>query len=326
MNIGDIAEMAGVSRAAVSRYLNNGYISAEKKERIRRVIEETGYQPSVMAQTLRTKKTRLVGVILPRIHSDSISSMVAGIGAVLNREGYDMLLATSDNNPDKELDFLRIFSNNRVDGIILIATVLTEAHKNLIADLRVPVVIAGQVLEGCCCISHDDFHAGKELTELLLSEGRRQIAYIGVLKEDIAVGVRRYEGYLEAMHAAGLDPPGESFGTADFSVESGSGVMKEILRKYPEADAVIGATDSIALGAMLSLREAGHSIPGDTAVAGFGDNLIARVTTPGLTTVHYYYRECGEEAGAKIIAQIEGSPDGRENVQLGFELVRRDSV
>ena len=84
MNIGDIAEMAGVSRAAVSRYLNNGYISAEKSEKIRKVIERTGYKPSVMAQTLRTKKTMLIGVVLPRINSDSISSIVAGIGTALN--------------------------------------------------------------------------------------------------------------------------------------------------------------------------------------------------------------------------------------------------
>ena len=152
MNIGDIAEMAGVSRAAVSRYLNNGYISEEKKERIREAIEKTGYKPSVMAQTLRTKKTRLVGVILPRIHSDSISSIVEGIGTRLNAGGYDMLLATTENDPSRELDFLRIFSNHRVDGVILLATVITKEHRKLLREMKVPVVLVGQSLSGVSCI------------------------------------------------------------------------------------------------------------------------------------------------------------------------------
>ena len=92
MTINEIARMAGVSRATVSRYLNSGYVSAEKSERIRRVIEETGYRPSAQAQILRTKKTRLIGVVIPKINSDSISRMVAGISGVLSRSGYELLL------------------------------------------------------------------------------------------------------------------------------------------------------------------------------------------------------------------------------------------
>ena len=168
MNIGDIAEMAGVSRAAVSRYLNNGYISAEKSEKIRKVIERTGYKPSVMAQTLRTKKTMLIGVVLPRINSDSISSIVAGIGTALNASGYEMLLATTDNNPEKELEFLRIFSNNRVDGVIFIATVFTKEHRKILKNMTIPVVIVGQQLGGYSCIYHDDYGAGRALAEHVL--------------------------------------------------------------------------------------------------------------------------------------------------------------
>ena len=96
MTINEIAEMAGVSRATVSRYLNNGYVSGEKSEKIRKVIEETGYQPSAQAQVLRTKRTKLVGVIIPKINSDSISRMVAGISSVLSDAGYELLLANTD--------------------------------------------------------------------------------------------------------------------------------------------------------------------------------------------------------------------------------------
>ena len=106
MNINEIAQMAGVSRATVSRYLNHGYVSEEKQERIRKVIEETGYKPSAQAQTLRTKRTRQVGVIIPKIHSESISRMVAGISMVLKEAGFLLLLADTENKEKEELEYL----------------------------------------------------------------------------------------------------------------------------------------------------------------------------------------------------------------------------
>ena len=103
MNISEIAKMAGVSSSAVSRYLNHGYVSEEKKAAIQKVIEETGYRPSAQAQMLRTKKTKLIGVIMPKINSASLGSVVAGIHSVLEENGYKRLLADTRNNPQKEL-------------------------------------------------------------------------------------------------------------------------------------------------------------------------------------------------------------------------------
>ena len=118
MNINEIARLAGVSRATVSRYLNDGYVSDEKKAVIRKVIEETGYQPSSQAQMLRTKKTKLVGVIIPKINSDTVGRMVAGISDVLNRSGYQLLLANTDNNIEEELKYLHLFKDNQVDCLL----------------------------------------------------------------------------------------------------------------------------------------------------------------------------------------------------------------
>lgn len=122
MNINEIARLAGVSRATVSRYLNKGYVSEEKKEIIRKVIEETGYQPSAQAQTLRTKKTSLVGVILPKINSDTISREVAGISDVLTARGYQLILANTNNNLDEELKYLSLFKRK---------------HKQMLKDIRI---------------------------------------------------------------------------------------------------------------------------------------------------------------------------------------------
>lgn len=168
MNINEIAKLAGVSRATVSRYLNNGYVSEEKKKIIRKVIEETGYQPSSQAQMLRTKKTKLVGVILPKIDSNTISREVAGISDILTKKGYQLILANTNNNIEEELKYLSLFKDNQVDGVIFIATILTKQHRDMLKEYKVPIVLLGQRLEGYPCIFQDDQKAAMTLTEQMV--------------------------------------------------------------------------------------------------------------------------------------------------------------
>ena len=156
MTIKEIARLAGVSSAAVSRYLNGGYVSEEKKEKIREIIEKTGYRPSIQARNLRTRQTRLVGVVVPKISSETISRVTDGIGKILQEKGYQMLLATTDNNPEKELEYMELFENYPVDGVILIATILTRKHRKHIRETKIPIVVIGQHLEGENCVYHDD--------------------------------------------------------------------------------------------------------------------------------------------------------------------------
>ena len=173
MNINEIAKLAGVSRATVSRYLNQGYVSEEKKKIIRKVIEETGYQPSSQAQMLRTKKTKLVGVILPKIDSNTISREVAGISDILTKQGYQLILANTNNSTEEELKYLSLFRDNQVDGVIFIATILTKQHKDMLKEYRVPIVLLGQHLEGYPCIYQDDYKAAMSLTEELVKSGKK---------------------------------------------------------------------------------------------------------------------------------------------------------
>ena len=134
MTIKEIAQMAGVSSAAVSRYLNGGYVSEQKKEQIRKVIEKTGYQPSTQARILRTGRAHLVGVVAPKINSESISRITAGIEKVLSERNYQMLLAGTDNTPAKEIEYMRLFENYPVDGIMLVGTMITAEHRRFLNE------------------------------------------------------------------------------------------------------------------------------------------------------------------------------------------------
>lgn len=321
MNIEEIAKLAGVSRAAVSRYFNNGYISEEKREMIRKVVEETGYRPSVQAQTLRTKKTKMIGVIVPKIASASIGRVVEGILSVLNASDYQMLLAVTQNDPKKELEYLSTLNDKQVDGVILVATVLTQEHKRILKNMTVPVVLVGQKLSGQCCVFHDDYHATYDLTRLLLEKGRKKLGYIGAIQQDKAVGAERYRGFKDAVCASGLEELSQNCVIASFSVASGYEKTRELLEKCPGLDGLICATDTMASGAMQYLREQQIAVPDQILVAGQGDSEIGKVTAYPLTTVHYSYEKSGEIAVRMLMEALGKGQPALKEVKLGYYLV-----
>lgn len=326
MNIEEIAKMAGVSKAAVSRYFNQGYVSEEKREAIRNVVEQTGYRPCAQAQTLRTKKTRMIGVILPKIDSASMGSVVAGILAVLNEKGYQLLLADTQNNPRKELEYLKVFDDRQVDGVILAATVFTSVHKKLLKNMKVPLVIVGQRLSGFHCVYHDDYHSIYDMTALLLEKGRKNLAYIGVLQQDKAVGEERYRGFCDAVRERGCEWLKEQMVISGFSIEDGCQAMEELWRTWKNLDGVVCATDEIAIGAMQYLKSIHVEIPGKMMVAGHGDSILTRVTTPTLTTVHFSYEESGTEVARMLLRLLDKEESAVREIKLGYHIVQQQTT
>ncbi len=321
MNIAEIAKLAGVSSAAVSRYFNNGHISDEKKAAIRKVVEETGYRPSVQAQTLRTKKTKMIGVIVPKVASASIGRIVEGILSILNDSEYQTLLAVTQNDPKKESEYLTAFNNKQVDGVILAATVFTTEHKRILKRMMVPVVIVGQRLSGYYCVFHDDYHAAYDLTRLLLEKGRKRLGYIGALRQDQAVGAERYRGFCDAVCEMGFDTLTENEVTADFSIASGYEKAKELLTRCKDLDGLVCATDTMAAGARQYLCEQGIEVPQQIVVAGQGDSDMAKVTAPPLITVHYSYERSGEIAVKMLLEVLEKGEASIKEVKLGYYIV-----
>ena len=325
MNISEIARRAGVSNAAVSRYLNNGYLSEEKRAAIRRVVEETGYRPSAQAQTLRTRKTKTVGVILPRIDSSSIGSIMAGIDAALEEKGFRLLLADTHNDPAKELEYLEIFDQQHVDGVILIATVLTPGHIRAVRSLKIPIVVVGQHLPNTPCVYHDDYHAFYDMTNLILGKGCRRLGYIGALSQDKAVGLERSRAFQNAVREAGLPEQAEHTIIADFSVSSGREKARELLERCGPLDALVCVTDSVAAGALQYLHGQGIKVPEQMLLTGHGASDVSGVTMPSISTIRYFYKESGAEAAGLLLGLMEKPDTPPKGIKLGYIIVENDS-
>ena len=326
MDINDIARRAGVSRATVSRYLNNGYVSQEKRKLIRRIIQETGYVPSQNAQQLRTGKTRLVGVIIPKINSQSVSRMVAGITDALAKENYQVDLANTNNDESMEVDYLNLFcGRHHVDGVILIATVLTPEHKQAFESMNVPLVVLGQQVEGYSCVYHNDYGAVHDVTRLVLPKAQVP-AYLGVLEQDKAAGASRHQGFRDACAEANVFVAPEAQLEVDFDADSGFFGAERILRAVPNVDTIVCATDDIAFGAMMCMREYGKRVPEDVQVTGVGDSLLSQIVHPSLTTVHLAYKTSGMEAAQLLIAQMRDADLPASHVEMGYQVYGRNSM
>lgn len=327
MTMKELAKLAGVSPAAVSRYLNGGPLSAEKRRVIRAAIERTGYQPDPAAQTLRTRSTDIVGLIVPKLDSESVSRLAAGASEVLDEAGFACQLGVSGNDPKKELAFLQLFQNRPAAGVILMGTVLTPELERFLQSTGMPVVVAGQNFKGVPCVYHDDYGAALELTRLVLSKGRRRLAYIGAIEQDAAAGEARRRGVQAGLREARLDPelPVE---ISSFEVEGGRAAMERLLERCPELDAVLCATDRMAFGAMQALREAGKRLPQDVAVTGIGDSWAGEHVEPHLTTARFYYKTCGESAARLLIDRINDKDRSApmQQVVLSYTIQQRDSV
>lgn len=328
MTIQDIARMAEVSPAAVSRYQHGGPLSEEKRERIRQVIEKTGYRPSATGRELRTGRIGQIGVIVPSINSGAVSEITSGISEVLSDTEYLIVLGNGENDTDKELEHFYSLQNGRASGIILMGTAYTEKHREAFRDCRLPFVVTGQRFEGVNCVYYDNRTAAAEITTRLIAEGADRIAFIGVHAKDPAVGIDRLQGVKDALEKSGRDPEKLLTYTGSFTYKTGEEGVEDILSRDRGIDTVICATDMIALGAMKHIKEMGLRIPQEVRVAGFGDNWAGQVIQPALTTVRFDNAACGRYAAETVLDLIEGRREKNEvrQMQIDYEIIERAST
>ncbi len=327
MQIKDIARLAEVAPSTVSRVLNgSGYVSAEVRSRVEKVIADTGYVPNSIAKSLKAKKSRTIGVIIPRIASFSMASVIEAVTRECEVAGYEVFLANTTLRVEKELSFLQAFARRQIDGVVMMSVKITPEHVKLIESLDFPVVVVGQQYPGLCCVTHDDREVAEMVTSKLLSAGRQRVAMLNVSLDDNSVRGERAQGYKDALEKEGVPFLSERVAYGDFTISSGKQCMQKIWERCPEKpDAVFCVSDRMAVGAVQYLKGLQVRIPEDCAVVGIGNDEISRFTYPSLSSVEYYYHEMGTKAARLVLEGIERGKSPRGVWYIGYSLVRRES-
>lgn len=327
LTIKEIAEMAGVSRSTVSRALNNsGYVGEDARKRIEKVVKETGYVPNEQAKSLRTKQTKVIGVILPTIQTETSSKIVTGLGKELEKQGYQILLTNTNLDKDKEIEYLDLLKVRQVDGIILIATNTEPVLLQKIKELNIPFAMIGQEAAGIFRVTYADYEAGQTLTSLLINEGHEKIAFIGVDESDGAVGTLRKQGYLDEMATNHLSVEKAWVQKGVFDIDSGFHAMEKIMTNAVEnPTAVFAVTDRLAIGALNYLKAHNFELPKDMSVVSIGGSELSALVVPALTTVDFQYEEAGRASAKQLLALIR-EEEVEEKMIVDYRLIIRDSV
>ncbi|MFB9134005.1 LacI family DNA-binding transcriptional regulator [Vibrio olivae] len=323
----DVARLAGVSKSTVSRVINNEYgVKEATKIKVMQAVEECGYVVNQVAKDLKSRKTNLVGVIVPRVSSYATALGVDGLTAVFEKAGKHVLLANTQQNSHKEIEFIQLFNQKRVEGIIFYATHIDKALVEAIQRSQVPVVLVGQdgSLFNIPSVVHDDVRVGYEAGRRLTEKGCKQIGFIGVDESDLAVDKLRSQGMSQYLEAQGLEPlVFHSHG--QFSIESGYQQMKSLYQQYPHTDGIFCATDRIAIGVIKALKELNVEVGSQVKVLGVGNDELSIVISPSLSTFSYAFDKAGESSAKLLLSLIEGEHQVMSKVVLNFQNVDRQT-
>ncbi|EGA88407.1 sucrose operon repressor (Scr operon regulatory protein) [Planococcus donghaensis MPA1U2] len=320
--IADIAQLAGVAKSTVSRYLNGGSISVATKRKIERIIHETGYTPNNFAQSLKAKKPNIIGTIVPRLDSFASSQVLMGIDEQLRDLNYQMLIANTSQDLVREIESIYSLYNQKVAGIILLATQISEAHLKAFEETNLPVILVGQQHDQLYSLIHDDDSAGYDLGKYVLKNGHRKIAYLGVTEKDIAVGVRRKEGFKRAISED--DSCEVNYYETSFKMENAVEVTSSIIESF-DPSIIVCATDNIALGALKAAHLKEIDVPSSLSIAGFGGYDVTGIIHPGLTTVKFHYEKVGRMAATSLVALLNGGEIPRSQLS-DYQIIERESV
>lgn len=320
--IQDIAKLAGVAKSTVSRYLNNGSVSEKTKRKIEKAINDTGYMPNAFAQSLKAKQTNIIGTIIPRLDSYATSRTLIGIDEQLKEMNYQMLISNSNQNLEREIESIYSLVRQKVAGIILLATIITEEHLKVFQEIDIPVLLVGQEHDDVYSVIHDDLAAGYAMGKHVLSLGHRKIAFLGVSERDVAVGIHRKEGFMKSVNE--LPDCDVRYYETTFSISGSLEKVPEIMKTF-QPSVIVCATDNIAIGAMKAAYTEGLAIPEDISITGFGGYEITEMIHPGLTTAKFFYKDAGVLAAKSILSLLKGEDIPMKTVS-DFTLIERESV
>lgn len=329
LTLKDIGDLAGVSRATVSRVIN-GYphITAEVRERVESVIEQTGYRPNRIAQSLASQKSGIIGLVIPHVANTVFTNpyffhLINSITKATNQNDLTLALFLFHSMDEEEHIIKTIYNNSIVDGVIITADRHEDPVIEQVMKHDVRVVFIGKPKQGINApfVNVDNENGGYLATEHLIKQGRKRIA--AIICKDNSAGEDRFAGYLRALKKYQMPFNPLLIAEGDFSQESGYHAMKILCEHRP--DAVFVSSDLMALGAQRAIRETGLTIPQDIMMVGYDDLPEAVMAVPTLTTIHQPIDMLGMIAVKllkKVIDQSEVSP---ESEILPVRLVQRET-
>ncbi|NCU19108.1 LacI family DNA-binding transcriptional regulator [Pallidibacillus pasinlerensis] len=320
--IADIAKISGVSKSTVSRYLNGGSVSEATKRKIELSIKETGYTPNPFAQSLKAKKTYFIGTIVPRLDSYAASHSLIGIDEQLKELNFQLLISNTNQQIEREIETIYSLASQKVAGIILLATQITQVHLEAFEKVNIPILLVGQEHPDVHSLIHNDLEAGYAIGKYVLEKGHRKIAYLGVTEKDVAVGVRRKKGFKRAIaEAEGCEV---RYFETGFNMFAAQQRVTEMLEGF-QPTCIVCATDNIALGALRAAQLKGLSIPKDVSITGFGGYDVTEIIHPGLTTVKLFFKEAGKMAAQNIVKLVNEESVPKRTLSK-YEIIERESV
>ncbi len=324
VSIKDIARLAGVSHSTVSRALNRSpLIPMQTAERIQRIAKEQGYTASAVARSLVMRKTHAIGVVVTSIADPFNGEVVAGIEEVANREGYSVVLATSQADPQREMAVARSFRERRVDGILVASSRLGAQYQELFDELDAPIVLLNNQhpSELAHSVSIDNIDGGYQATKHLIHLGHKEIAYIGD-ESGLLSDEERCRGFETAMNEEGIAIRPDLVVRGDGKQGGGRQRAAGLLTMKEPPSAIFCYNDMTALGVIEEIAAKGWRVGREVSVVGFDDLFFSASLQPPLTTFRQPKRELGKQAMHLLLATLRGQEAERKVVVRGELIVR----
>jgi LacI family transcriptional regulator len=327
----DVAHRAGVHPATASRALNDAtrsLVTAATVKRVMAAAEELAYRPNPIARGLRTSRSFTIGVVIPDITNPLFPPIVRGIEETLNRSGYGALAMNTDNDPARERNAIETLRAREVDGFIAATARRDDAALEELIASGIPVALVNRRLPDrrVPVAAVDDREGVRQAVAHLSELGHERIAHIGVSRA-LSTGYQRYEGFIEAMRAAGLDPDPDMILLGEsFTEREGARLCGSLLDAGRDMTAIVAANDLIALGCYDAMDARGVACPADISVVGFNDMPFVARFSPPMTSVRIPHYQMGVAAATLLLERLEVPESPPREVLLEPELVVRAST
>jgi DNA-binding LacI/PurR family transcriptional regulator len=326
----DVASLAGVSAQTVSFVVNdNPVISAETRERVLAAIRELGYTPNASARSLRSGQSRVIGLLIPDGHNPHFWSILDGAEQEALANGYSLVVATTAMEKERERRSFDALTRQHLAGLILFLTFPENFNQDVarLREKRVPLVVDGTQFEGLDRVWFHYKPAARELMEHLFALGHERIAFIqGVGRQDHSAGKDRADAYAQKMRERGGPRAELCIEPCGSTLEEGFAAAQRILQARAGVTAIVGMNDLIAYGALQAVLRAGLSVPRDVSIAGFDDDAMFRLLTPGLTTGRVDGAEFGAKAVRLILNRLKEPDLPEQRAHVNSTLVVRQST